>query len=82
MRSIANTVALKERLLKCVERLPKTDIQEVLDFVEFLQAKRHRVKPISEKAQLDPEKDPILKVMGIANVEPFANKIDQELYGK
>jgi hypothetical protein len=82
MSSIANTVALKERLLKWIEKLPEADIQEVLDFVEFLQTKRHKIKSIPEKAQLNPEKDPILKIIGIADVEPFADKIDQELYGE
>ncbi len=82
MSSIANTVALKERLLKHVERLSEADIREVLDFVEFLQTKRHKVEPIPEKAHLDPESDPILKLIGIADVEPFADRIDEELYGK
>ncbi len=78
----ANKVALKEKLLNRMEKLSETDIREVIDFAEFLQIKRYRVKAIPEKAKLDPKKDPILKIMGIADAEPFANKIDQELYGK
>ncbi len=30
---------------------------------------------------LDPSKDPILKLIGLADVEPFADKIDDILYG-
>jgi len=30
---------------------------------------------------LDPAKDPILKLIGLVDVEPFADKIDDELYG-
>ena len=42
----------------------------------------HKVGAISGNAGLDPGKDPILKLMEIADVEPFTAKIDQELYGK
>ena len=31
---------------------------------------------------LNPEEDPLLKLIGTVNAEPFADKIDQELYGK
>lgn len=82
MSSIVNIEVIKERLIKNIEKLPKSDIQEIFDFVEFLQTKRNRGETTSDKTQFDPEKDPILKIMGIADVEPFANKIDQELYGK
>ncbi|HDO21279.1 MAG TPA: DUF2281 domain-containing protein [Nitrospirae bacterium] len=75
----ANKVALKKRLINRVEKLSDTDIREILDFVEFLQAKRCKRKAVSE---LDLEKDPILKFMGISDIEPFADKIDQELYSK
>ena len=82
MSSIVNIKVVRERLIKCIEKLPKSDIQEVLDFVEFLQSKQNRLETASDKNQFDPENDPILKILGIADVEPFANKIDQELYGK
>jgi len=31
--------------------------------------------------ELDPAKDPVLKLIGIADVEPFSKEIDRELYG-
>ncbi len=80
--SANNKIVLKGQLLDHMENLSESDIQEVLDFVEFLQTKRYKRKAISGKAKLVPEKDPILRFMGIADVEPFANKIDQELYSK
>ena len=72
----------KKRLMENLERLPASDIQEVLDFVEFILIKRYRKKKNLPQKRLDLKKDPILKLMGIADVEPFANKIDQELYGQ
>lgn len=41
---------------------------------------KKRLKRISIKAELDPKKDPIFKLMGIADAEPFSKEIDQELY--
>ena len=75
-----NIISDKKRLLESLERLPESDIQEVLDFVEFKLIKRYKRKIILPKKRLDLQKDPILKIMSIANVDPFANKIDQELY--
>jgi hypothetical protein len=72
----------KKRLMENLERLPESDIQEVLDFVEFILIKRYKKKKILPQKRLDLKKDPILKLMGIADVEPFSNKIDQELYGQ
>ena len=75
----ANKVALKKKLINRMEKLSDTDIREILDFVEFLQAKRYKRKAVSK---FDSENDPILKFMGMSDVEPFADKIDQELYCK
>jgi hypothetical protein len=72
----------KQQLLKNLERLPESDVQEILDFADFIVSRRSRMKKIPSKKKLAPEKDPILKLMGIADVEPFADKIDRELYGQ
>jgi hypothetical protein len=53
-----------------------------LDFVEFILSRRYKKKGISLKAEIDPTKDPILELMGIADAEPFSKEIDQELYGQ
>ena len=73
---------LKERLIDKMEKLPEPDIQEVLDFVEFLEMKRSKGRVVPQKPEVDPTKDPILELLGIADIDPFANKIDQELYGQ
>jgi hypothetical protein len=43
----------------------------------FMGPKNEAVHP----GAIDPKKDPILQAIGIADVDPFANEIDQELYG-
>lgn len=78
-KNIAN---LNERVLNNLGKLPEADIQEVLDFIEFIQIKRQKLRRPPQIEQLDPKKDPVLKLMGIADVTPFADKIDQELYGQ
>lgn len=75
-------ISRKELLLENLERLPESDVKKILEFAEFLQIKRYKRKIILKKEILDPEKDPVAKLIGIADVKPFANTIDQELYGK
>lgn len=81
-RQTEKIISDKKRLMENLQRLPASDIQEVLDFVEFILIKRYQKKKILPQKRLDLKNDPILKLMGIADVEPFANKIDQELYGQ
>jgi len=79
MKATKNTVRLKKRVLENLERVSESDIQEISDFVEFITIRRHK-RP-AKKPKCLPRRDPILKLMGIATVEPFSEKIDQELYG-
>lgn len=39
-------------------------------------------EPALYAGRLDPSKDPLLKIIGMFDVEPFADKIDEELYGE
>ena len=74
------TAILKDRVVENLGKLSKSEIQNVLKFSEFLLFegdKKKKVRPSS----LDPKNDPILQIIGIADVEPFATEIDQELYG-
>ena len=80
METIDNSRNLKKRLFDSLERVPERDIQEISDFVEFILSRRHKRKPT--KTNLSPQKDPILKIMGRANVKPFSKDIDIELYEK
>lgn len=77
-----NRTALhKKQIIKKLDKLQESDIQEILDFMEFVLKKRGKVRRIpSEK--LVSYKDPILKFIGSTSVEPFSDKIDKELYGE
>jgi len=81
MNTVSDAVKIKGKLLKHIKELPESDAFQVLDFVEFLEAKRHRLKTTSKGSKLAVQNDPVLKMLGIANVAPFSDKLDQELYG-
>jgi hypothetical protein len=69
----------REIFLVALEKLPDENIKELIDFTEFLLLKEHTKK---SKLFIDPNKDPILKLIGLVNEEPFADKIDEDLYGE
>jgi len=73
---------LKERLIEELERLPEDRLREILDFVGYLRAKEAREAATRSPEDLDPQNDPILRLIGIADVEPFSRNIDEELYGE
>jgi hypothetical protein len=80
METMKHTAKLRKRLFDRLGRVPEGDIREVSDFVEFILNKRRRKK--SQKAAPAPDRDPILKIMGRASVEPFSKDIDRELYAE
>ena len=69
-------IMAKKTLLTIFDDLSDEKVTELLNFAEFLLSK-------TEKTELVPEskKNPILEIIGIADVEPFTNRIDDELYG-
>lgn len=74
---------LKRKLVAEIENLPEDSLPQVFGFVEKLKAKRNTRKlPLKPKKKLDPAKNPLRSFIGIADVEPFAHKIDEELYGE
>ena len=74
--------ALKERLIEEIGKLPKDRLREVFDFVEYLRTREENGAATKSPEDLDPQQDPILKLVGIADVEPFSQNIDEELYGE
>ncbi len=76
--NITTSILANENFLSALKELPKEKLDEVLDFTEFLLAKERTKK---SALKLDPRNDPIFELIGLANEEPFAEKIDQELYG-
>ncbi|MBU2461968.1 DUF2281 domain-containing protein, partial [bacterium] len=65
----------KKRFFAAIEELPEEKAEELLDFTEFLLLRSKK-----SKLMLDWKEDPILRLIGLADEEPFADKIDEELY--
>jgi hypothetical protein len=78
---VAKREEIKQKLLEDVDKLPEEKLAEVVDFVGYLLTKTKKATP-EEQRYLDPAKDPLLKVIGIADVEPFGHLIDKDLYGE
>jgi hypothetical protein len=73
---------VKRKLAVELDKLPAKDIPKVLDFVEKLKAEQQR-KSLSSlpRKKRDPMKNPLRGLLGIADVQAFAHRIDEELYG-
>jgi len=76
------TKVLKDRLIEEIGKLPEDRLREALDFVEYLRARERRGTVARSSEALDPQDDPILKLVGIADVKAFSQDIDEALYGK
>lgn len=73
---------LKNRVLKEIEKLPQNRLEEVLDFVEYLLSKEYGAQAVEPEEELDPSRDPILKMIGRVSHGSLAKDIDKELYGE
>lgn len=73
---------LKQQLFKKLDQLSEDRIREVVDFVGYLLSKQEEMVAPKSDNDLEPNRDPLLKLIGIADVEPFAHNIDEELYGR
>ena len=78
METTNNRTNVRKRLFDSLEQVPERDIREISDFVEFILNRRRNRK--LRRANLPPQEDPILKIMGSANVKSFSKDIDHELY--
>lgn len=75
--------ALKRNLLAEIEKLPEDSLPTVFSLVAKLKAKRNAAKRQPKPKQtLDPIRNPLRGLIGIADVAPFAHQIDEELYGR
>jgi hypothetical protein len=70
--------ALKEQVIEALERLPGDRLQEVQDFVQYL---LRREDTATEMNMLERKTDPIRQLIGAADEEPFAEAVDEDLYG-
>jgi hypothetical protein len=74
-------VLTKEKVFKELEMLPEDDFNKVYDFVNYLRSKA-RFRSSNAEPNYNYKKDPILmKFIGGIDFEPFADRIDEELYG-
>ena len=80
METIRNITKTRDRLFKDLERVSDTEIREISDFVDFIIKKRHKKQ--FKKMAPAPKNDPVLRLIGIADVEPFSKAIDRELYAE
>jgi len=70
----------KSELLREIEQLPNPCLVELQNFIRYLKFKQSSAKVKSEKLTLSPENDPILSLIGLADVAPFSDNIDDTLY--
>jgi hypothetical protein len=73
---------LKNRVLEEIEKLPKSKLQEMLDFVGYLISKDRNAQTTEPEEELDPSQDPILRMVGRVSHGSLAKNIDKELYGE
>jgi hypothetical protein len=71
----------KEQVFNHLNKLNAKDINEVLEFTEFILAKRQQTPARGSRKKLAPENDPILKLIGSVSIKPLSSSIDRELYG-
>ncbi len=75
------TVA-KKKLQHEIEELSPESLLELKQFVQYLKFKeKKQAKEASPPARFEPEQDPIFQIIGMAEAEPFADEIDEILYG-
>ena len=72
--------SVREDLLKKLDQLSDEGVREVFDFTGYLLS-IGRGGATSKEQDYQAGDDPILSVVGIADVEPFSSNIDEELYG-
>ena len=72
---------MEDVVKEAIGHLSEDKLAEVFDFVGYLLSREKREEK-EEELELEPQKDPILKYIGGVSVEPFAQKIDEILYGE
>ncbi len=76
------TQTTKKELLCEIEQLSNSYIIELQNFIQYLKFKQSSTAILtSNRRILPPEKDPILRAIGLCDVTPFSDAIDDTLYG-
>jgi hypothetical protein len=69
----------REYIVERIKSLPDESLKEVVDFIEFLEAKRKRLVEEKEKEE---EADPLARVIGICEgPSDLAERHDKYVYG-
>ncbi len=71
----------KSELFREIEQLPNPCLVELQNFIQYLKFKYSSANVKSERRALQPEKDPILRLIGLADVPSFSDSIDDSFYG-
>ena len=72
----------KKELFREIEQLSSPYLAELQNFIRYLKFKQTGKAAASiERMVLPPENDPILCLIGIADVAPFSENLDDILYG-
>ena len=73
----------KKELLFEIEQLSNPYIIELQNFIQYLKFKQSgKVILSSDRHVLPPEQDPILREIGLCDITPFSDAIDDTLYGE
>lgn len=73
---------LKE-LLQLASQLPEEQQLELIaKLASRLRARNVKNVKKKEESPLDPSNDPIMRIIGISEVEPFSHNLDEQLYGE
>lgn len=73
---------IKEELLREIEQLSNPYLIELQNFIRYLTFKQTgRMTLSSSSFFLPSDKDPILGLIGIVDITPFSDEVDNILYG-
>jgi len=75
------THATKQKLFHEIEHLSNSYLVELQGFIQYLQFKQSSIgRRLDNIRLLPPEHDPILQAIGVVDVTPFSETIDEILY--
>ena len=72
----------KKNLFDKIDQISEDNLHDIIDFIEHILKKQNDVSVYQNHKNREPENDPILGLIGIADSEPFSHVIDDELYGE
>jgi hypothetical protein len=73
----------KQELFREIEQLSSSYLAELQNFIQYLKFKQtSQVATSIDRKALSPENDPILSLIGLVDVAPFSENLDDMLYGE